>query len=109
MLTGDMNDEVEAATTLILNGPPGSEIGSVGFDQPDQGHGDRMWNTASLIPKARRFSRLYRGRMDTDRPHLRLPGMPSIEDDPHARQGKPGSDHAAVVATRSTSTLAPVR
>ena len=26
-------------------------------------------------------------------------GMPSIEDDPSARQGKPGSDHAAVVAT----------
>jgi hypothetical protein len=29
ILTGDMNDEVDAATTLILNGPPGSEIGSV--------------------------------------------------------------------------------
>ena len=26
-------------------------------------------------------------------------GMPSIEDDPNARHGKPGSDHAAVVAT----------
>lgn len=26
-------------------------------------------------------------------------GMPSIEDDPDARQGKPGSDHAAVIAT----------
>jgi hypothetical protein len=24
---------------------------------------------------------------------------PSIEDDPNARQGEPGSDHAAVVAT----------
>ena len=43
VLTGDMNDEVDAATTLILNGPPGSEIGSVGFDQPDLGDGDRMW------------------------------------------------------------------
>ena len=31
ILTGDMNDEVAAATTLILNGPPGSEIGSVCF------------------------------------------------------------------------------
>ena len=27
------------------------------------------------------------------------PGMPSIEDDPNARQGKPGSDHAAIVIT----------
>jgi hypothetical protein len=27
------------------------------------------------------------------------PGMPSIEDNPNARQGEPGSDHAAVVAT----------
>lgn len=25
--------------------------------------------------------------------------LPSIEDDPNARQGEPGSDHAAVVAT----------
>jgi hypothetical protein len=26
-------------------------------------------------------------------------GMPSIDDDPNARIGEPGSDHAAVVAT----------
>jgi hypothetical protein len=26
-------------------------------------------------------------------------GMPSIENDPNARLGKPGSDHAALVAT----------
>ena len=117
VLTGDMNDEVDAATTLILNGPPGSEIGSVGFDQPDHGDGDRMWNTASLIPEALRFSRLYRGRMElidhifvsnflvtgtriTDVTTVTAAaGMPSIEDDPDARQGKPGSDHAAVIAT----------
>jgi endonuclease/exonuclease/phosphatase family metal-dependent hydrolase len=64
ILMGDMNDEPDAATTLILNGPPGSEIGSVGFDQPDQGDGDRMWNTAALIPEPLRFTRLYRGRME---------------------------------------------
>ena len=63
VLTGDMNDEVDAATTLILK-PPGSEIGSVRFDQPDPDDGDRMWNTASLIPEERRFSRLYGGRME---------------------------------------------
>jgi predicted extracellular nuclease len=117
ILAGDMNDEVEAATTLILNGPPGSEIGTAGFDQPDLRDGDRMWNLAPLIPQERRFSRLYRGRMElidhvfvshflvtetrtTDvTTVVAAPGMPSIEDNPAARVGEPGSDHAAVVAT----------
>jgi endonuclease/exonuclease/phosphatase family metal-dependent hydrolase len=117
ILAGDLNDEVEAATTLILNGPPGSEIGSVGFDQPDQGDGDRMFNTAPLIPAERRFSRLYRGRMElidhlfvshflasdtrlTDVTTVTAAaGIPSIEDDPLERVREPGSDHAAVVAT----------
>lgn len=117
VLAGDMNDEVSAATTLILNGPPGSEVGTVGFEQPDLGDGDRMWNLAPLIPEERRFSRLYRGRMElidhifvshflvtgtrtTDvTTVVAAPGMPSLDDDPTARQGEPGSDHAAVVAT----------
>jgi predicted extracellular nuclease len=117
VLAGDMNDEVSAATTLILNGPPGSEIGTVGFEQSDLGDGDRMWNLAPLIPEERRFSRLYRGRMElidhifvshflvtgthtTDvTTVVAEPGMPSIEDDPTVRQGEAGSDHAAVVAT----------
>ena len=117
VLAGDMNDEVDAATTLILNGPPGSEIGTVGFDQPDLRDGDRLWNLAPLIPEERRFSRLYRGRMElidhifvshflvsgtrtTDvTTVVAAPGMPSIEDNPNERQGQPGSDHAAVVAT----------
>jgi endonuclease/exonuclease/phosphatase family metal-dependent hydrolase len=116
VLMGDMNDEPDAATTLILNGP-GSEIGSVGFDQPDQGDGDRMWNTAELIPEASRFTRPYRGRMElidhifvshflitdtrtTDvETVVAAPGMPSIDDNPNARIGEPGSDHAAVVAS----------
>ena len=117
IVLGDMNDEPDAATTLILNGPPGSEIGSVGFDQPDQGDGDRMWNTAELIDETKRFSRLYRGRLElidhvfvshflvtgtrtVDVTTVTAPqGMPSIDDDPNARIGKPGSDHAALVAT----------
>ena len=117
ILLGDMNDELDAATTLILNGPPGSEIGSVGFDQPDQGDGDRMWNTAPLIPEAEAILAPLPRPDGADRPHLRQPlprhrhahaevttvaappGMPSIEDDPNERIGEPGSDHAAVVAT----------
>lgn len=38
IVAGDLNDEPEAATTQLLLGPPGSEIGTGGFDQPD--HGD---------------------------------------------------------------------
>ena len=117
ILMGDMNDEPNAATTLILSGPPRSEIGSTGFDQPDQGDGDRMWNTAQLIEETRRFSRLYRGRMELidhvfvshflvtgtrtleDTTVTAPQGMPSIEADPNLRIRKPGSGHAALVAT----------
>src|SRR5262245_14143476 len=38
VLTGDLNDTVQAATTQILLGPPGSEIGTQGFNQPDAGY-----------------------------------------------------------------------
>ena len=37
-----MNDELDAATTQILNGHTGSEIGTAGFSQPEAGDGDRM-------------------------------------------------------------------
>ena len=62
MVLGDLNDEVEAATTQILNGPTGSEIGTSGFNQPDHGDRQRLWNLAPRIPEAQRFSRKYRGR-----------------------------------------------
>ena len=112
---GDLNDEVEAATTQILNGPGGSEIGSAGFEQPDQGDADRMWNLAPLIPEAQRFTRVYRGRRElidhifasrrlldvlpTVSTIAAAPGqLPSVTDDPRPLQGKPGSDHSAVLA-----------
>jgi predicted extracellular nuclease len=62
VVLGDLNDEPTAATTQILLGPPGSEIGTPGFDRPDQGDGARLWNLAPLIPAERRFSRVFRGR-----------------------------------------------
>jgi endonuclease/exonuclease/phosphatase family metal-dependent hydrolase len=115
VLTGDMNDEVDAATTQILNGPPGSEIGTVGFARPDGGDGDRMWNLAPLISAEQRFTRKYRGRPElidhvfvshflasgrTTEVTTRMAEgvLPSIEDNPNARRGEPGSDHAAVIA-----------
>ena len=44
IVLGDLNDEPAAATTQILLGPPGSEIGTPGFERPDQGDGARLWN-----------------------------------------------------------------
>ncbi len=115
VLGGDLNDEVLAATTLIVNGPPGSEIGTLGFDRPDRGDPERMWNLAPLIPETERFTRVYRGRRElidhvfcsqalVERAisvrTVPTHGMqlPSITDDPMARRAMPGSDHAAIVA-----------
>jgi endonuclease/exonuclease/phosphatase family metal-dependent hydrolase len=115
VLAGDMNDDPTAATTQILNGPPGSEIGTVGYERPDQGDGDRMWNLAPLIPENERFTRRYRGRGELIdhifvSHHLvqravaahtiaATAQLPSITDDPRERRSEPGSDHAAVIAT----------
>ena len=118
ILAGDMNDELAAATTLILNGPPGSEIGTLGFERADNGDGDRMWNLAPLIPESERFSRVYRGRPELI-DHIfasrflveestvesvgtvmaaGLDALPSMDDDAGSRRCEPGSDHAALIA-----------
>ncbi|WP_328497011.1 endonuclease/exonuclease/phosphatase family protein [Streptomyces sp. NBC_00414] len=113
---GDLNDEVTAATTQILQGPPGSEIGTPGFDRPDRGDAARLWNIAPLIPEKRRFSRLHSGRPElidhilvshrllgrvtgagTGTPLQETP-LPPVGDDPNARRDTPGSDHAPVWA-----------
>jgi len=116
MIVGDLNDEPLAATTQILNGPPGSELGTPGADQPDRGDGSRMWNLAPLIPADERFSRVYRGRHELI-DHIfvshNLLGrirevhtvtahpLPSMTDDPQARRNAPASDHAMVLARMS--------
>lgn len=112
VVLGDLNDEPTAATTQILLGPPGSEIDTSGFDRPDQGDSSRLWNLARLIPEARRFSRMFRGRGELI-DHLLVshalvhgveqvdtgPGEPpSITEDPTARRDEPASDHLPVVA-----------
>ncbi len=118
VVLGDMNDVREAATTQILNGPTGSEIGTRGFDVPDRGDGERLWNLAPLIPEAERVSRVYRGRgelidhvfvsrflVGVDRiPEVRTiqargGPLPSIHDDPRDDPNGLGSDHAAILAT----------
>lgn len=112
---GDLNDEVQAATTQILVGPPGSELGTPGYDHPDKGDATRLWNVAPLIPPAERYSRINSGRHElidhillshhlvhrataagTGLPAEGPPRLPSVGGDPRDRRGAAGSDHAPV-------------
>ncbi|PTH84838.1 endonuclease [Streptomyces sp. A244] len=114
-ILGDLNDEVQAATTQILLGPPGSEIGTPGYDRPDRGDATRLWDVAPLIPPGQRWSRVNSGRRElidhvllshrlvhrvtaagTGLPGEGPPGLPSVGPDPAERRGEPGSDHAPV-------------
>jgi endonuclease/exonuclease/phosphatase family metal-dependent hydrolase len=119
ILTGDLNDTVQAATTQLLLGPPGSEIGTAGFERPDKGDHQRLWNLAPLMPEGRNYSRIYEGRKELIdhilvsaalvRPlhsisveALNAQQLPSIAADPDARRVQPTSDHAPVVAIIAT-------
>ncbi|WP_105973921.1 endonuclease/exonuclease/phosphatase family protein [Streptomyces geranii] len=112
---GDLNDEVRAATTQILLGPPGSEIGTPGYEHDDKGDATRLWDVAPLIPADQRYSRINSGRRElidhvllshrlvhrtteagTGLPGSGAPALPSVGPDPEARRGAPGSDHAPV-------------
>jgi endonuclease/exonuclease/phosphatase family metal-dependent hydrolase len=108
---GDLNDEPTAATTQLLLGPPGSEIGTPGFERPDEGDASRLWNLAPFIPEERRFTRRYRGRAELVdhilvshalvRSVVRVNTVgepPSIGDDPELRFDEPASDHALLLA-----------
>src|SRR3954469_18849106 len=64
ILTGDLNDTVQAATSQLLLGPPGSEIGTAGFDTPDQGDRQRLWNLAPLMPEGKNYPRVNQGRKE---------------------------------------------
>jgi endonuclease/exonuclease/phosphatase family metal-dependent hydrolase len=62
LVVGDLNDEPRAATTQILQGPPGSELGTAGALRDDAGDGWRLFNLAPLLPEGQRASRIFRGR-----------------------------------------------
>ena len=64
ILTGDLNDTMQAATTQLLLGPPGSEIGTASFDRPDKGDSRRLWNLAPLMPEGKNYSRIFEGRKE---------------------------------------------
>ncbi|MEU1263108.1 endonuclease/exonuclease/phosphatase family protein [Streptomyces cellulosae] len=112
---GDLNDEVQAATTQMLLGPPGSEMGTPGYDRPDRGDAVRLWDVAPLIPASERYSRVNSGRRElidhvllshrlvrrvsaagTGLPDDGPPRLPSVGADPGERRGVAGSDHAPV-------------
>lgn len=109
MVMGDLNDEPQAATTQILLGPPGSELGTAGANRPDKGDAWRLWNLAPRIPEKERFSRVYHGKgelidhimasqtllADTREVHMvHARPLPSVTDDADARRDAPASDHA---------------
>ncbi|MBG1268165.1 endonuclease/exonuclease/phosphatase family protein [Nostoc sp. WHI] len=119
IILGDLNDVSSAATTQILQGPGGSEIGTTGFKRSDKGDDTRLFNLAPLIAEPRRYSRIYQSNKELI-DHIfvsqeLLPGeprklpevdshidamdaLPSVNDDPNLRRGKPGSDHAPIIA-----------
>jgi endonuclease/exonuclease/phosphatase family metal-dependent hydrolase len=50
LVTGDLNDTPDAATTEMLQGRDGSQLGTGGFAQPDWGDGNRLFNLAPAMP-----------------------------------------------------------
>lgn len=126
LLLGDLNDVPEAQTTLILNDPPGSEIGTLSFDRPDKGDAARLFNLAPTFPPEvrpeERVSRIHEGRGELidqilasveffpvgDDNRTRLPqfvshidvagGPPSVGENIVERE-EVASDHAPVTAT----------
>jgi predicted extracellular nuclease len=111
VLLGDFNDTPDAATSQILLGPGGSELGTAGAARPDKGNAWRMWNLAPCLP-AGAGSRVYRGRAELidhilvshkllTPSNVRLitsGDLPSIADDPALRRNAHGSDHALITA-----------
>jgi endonuclease/exonuclease/phosphatase family metal-dependent hydrolase len=110
IVAGDLNDEPGAATTQILLGPPGSELGTEGEKHPDKGDASRLWNLAPHLPEGEQYSRDYRGRHELI-DHLMVSHallnranevhtlhsadrLPSVTDNPVARRKDPVTDHA---------------
>ncbi|TJZ57506.1 endonuclease [Streptomyces piniterrae] len=114
IVLGDFNDGPTAATTQILYGPPGSQIGTGGFNRPDKNDdAQRLWNLAPLIDEKKQSSRVFKGQHElidhilvshSLLKHVKkvfvgaLGPLPDINEDPAERKGKPASDHAPVFA-----------
>jgi endonuclease/exonuclease/phosphatase family metal-dependent hydrolase len=117
VLTGDLNDTVQAVPPNCCRVRPGSEIGTRGFAQSDRGDAARLWNLAPLMPAGLDYSRITQGRRElidhilvsqalvspltavTARAVIDAPLTSIDPTDPTARRNAPSSDHAPVVAT----------
>ena len=113
LVCGDLNDTMEAATTQLLFGPPGSQIGTGGFDHPDHGDPQRLWDVGYAMTPPNDYSRINQGRHElidhilvshamiehlTDAATVPL-DVPSIGIQPQvAPRTNPPSDHRPVIA-----------
>jgi endonuclease/exonuclease/phosphatase family metal-dependent hydrolase len=113
LVCGDLNDTMEAATTQLLFGPPGSQIGTGGFTHPDHGDAQRLWDVGYKMQPPNNFSRIDQGRPElidhvlvshalvdklTDAATVPL-DVPSVGTAPQVTpRVDPPSDHRPVVA-----------
>jgi len=113
LVCGDLNDTMDAATTQLLFGPPGSQIGTGGFNHPDQGDAQRLWDLGYAMTPPNNYSRVNQGRPElidhilvshallapfTDTATVPL-DVPSIGVHPTtAPRSDPPSDHRPVLA-----------
>jgi endonuclease/exonuclease/phosphatase family metal-dependent hydrolase len=115
VVCGDLNDTLDAATTQLLLGPPGSQYGTGGFGRPDRGDRQRLWAVGPRMTPPDDWSRINQGRRElidhilvshalSDR--LQEAGavpldVPSVGAQPRVSPraaGEPPSDHRPVVA-----------
>lgn len=113
LVCGDLNDIMEAATTQLIFGPPGSQIGTGGFGHPDQGDTQRLWDLGYAMTPPNDYSRINQGSHElidhilvshaliehlTDAATVPL-DIPSIGTQPQvAPRTDPPSDHRPVLA-----------
>ena len=115
VVCGDLNDTLDAATTQLLFGPPGSQFGTGGFGRPDRGDTQRLWDAGYWMTPPNNWSRMFAGRPElidhillshalTDplRDAATVPlDVPNIGVRPQIAPraaGKPPSDHRPVLA-----------
>ncbi|WKD36995.1 endonuclease/exonuclease/phosphatase family protein [Streptomyces xanthophaeus] len=112
IVMGDLNDEFKAATTQILYGPPGSQIGTGGFQDTDLGDPRRLWNLAPRILEQGGFSRVFEGQKELidhilvsqallprlERVFTGTEKLPTVDGAHPAAPHDSPSDHAPVLA-----------
>lgn len=64
LVCGDLNDTMDAATTQPIFGPAGSQIGTRGFDHPDHGDPQRLWDFGYAMSPPNDYSRVNQGRRE---------------------------------------------